>query len=105
MTTYILDTNVISDILRQKPVVISHFERAKLANARFILCEPVNFEVMRGLKYKQATQQIFVYQNQIRPYFNHSPLFKKIGSKPRIYGSLLLKKARNYLILICYWLS
>ncbi len=77
MATYILDTNVISDILRQKPVVISHFEQAKLANARFILCEPVNFEVMRGLKYKKATQQIFVYQNQIRPLFQSLPIIQE----------------------------
>jgi predicted nucleic acid-binding protein len=52
---YILDTNVISDMLNQQTSVIQRVEQALLQDTLY-LCQPVYFELRRGLLWKQASR-------------------------------------------------
>lgn len=69
MTVFVLDTNVISDIVRPAPnlTVVNHLE----AHTEHILClcEPVDYEVRRGYLKSDATTQLRIYEAHIRPQF------------------------------------
>jgi len=54
---YVLDTNIISAILRKEPGVIHHVSSALLANAEFLLCPVVFYEILRGLERRDAKKQ------------------------------------------------
>ncbi|MDZ4672722.1 MAG: hypothetical protein SH821_17810 [Phototrophicales bacterium] len=65
---YILDTNVISDIIKKHSSII---EQIRIKQSTNILCltQPVEFEILRGLFRKKAMRQLLYYQTQIRPKF------------------------------------
>jgi predicted nucleic acid-binding protein len=67
--SYVLDTNVISDIVNTKPNanVIAHLA----ANFRhdLYLCVPVDYEIRRGYIRRSATRKLQIYQTQIMPRF------------------------------------
>ena len=46
---YLLDTNVISGILRKESNIIYHFRQATIVNATFVLSPIVYYESKRGL--------------------------------------------------------
>ncbi len=54
---YVLDTNIMSAILRKEPGVIHHVSLALLANAEFLLCPVVFYEILRGLERRDAKKQ------------------------------------------------
>lgn len=58
MAAYILDTNVISDWLKAHPAVTDKFEAAVASGDTLYLCQPVHYEVIRGLNWKKATAQM-----------------------------------------------
>jgi predicted nucleic acid-binding protein len=49
---YVLDTNVVFDMLNQQAAVLAAHRRALHANAAFIMCPIVHFEVMRGFVHR-----------------------------------------------------
>ncbi|MCL4252699.1 MAG: PIN domain-containing protein [Anaerolineae bacterium] len=70
MAVYILDTNTISDLLRQNPLSVSYLRQAKMQNDVLVLCQPVNYEIQRGLKDKQASRQLSDYQQKFKLLFH-----------------------------------
>ena len=67
--TYIFDTNALTDIIKTQSNMIAHIQ-AKQADHIFCLPQPVDFEIRRGLLWKQATIQLDFYENQLLPKFN-----------------------------------
>ncbi|MDQ7027692.1 MAG: PIN domain-containing protein [Anaerolineae bacterium] len=64
---YIIDTNVIADLIKKDTDVIQQI-RHHQADV-LCLCQPVDYEVRRGLLHKQAQRQIRDYETHIRPQF------------------------------------
>jgi len=71
---YVLDTNVISDLLKRHLQVTQRVE-ASLKRGDFLyLCQPVYYEVLRGLLWKKAASQLTVLETSFRPTFEWLPL-------------------------------
>jgi predicted nucleic acid-binding protein len=58
MTRYLLDTNVLTDMISQQLLVQQQFEKAILVQDNLILCSPVFYELKRGLLYKQSIKAL-----------------------------------------------
>lgn len=69
MTVYVLDTNVISDIVAPNPIleVVNHI--ANKQNHTLCLCEAVDYEVRRGYLRVNATTRLEIYDRRIKPQF------------------------------------
>jgi len=65
---YILDTNVVSDIIKKYLPVLEHV-RLKQSGNVLCLVQPVEYEILRGLFRTKASGQIRYYQTQLRPRF------------------------------------
>jgi len=61
--TYALDTNTIIHLLSQKQEVISQRNAALERGAQFIIPPYVNFELLRGFRYVQATAKERSFRN------------------------------------------
>jgi tRNA(fMet)-specific endonuclease VapC len=72
--TYILDTNVISDLLKGHPNVQARLRDAMQQEAAIILCQPVLYEVRRGLLWVGATSKQAVLERDFLPLFQVTPL-------------------------------
>ena len=69
---YVLDTNVLSDSLRSHVTVRTQI-RAHRTHS-LCLCQPVDYEVRRGLLRKDAKTQLHLYETVIKPPFRWIPL-------------------------------
>lgn len=58
MTVYVLDTNIVSLILRRDPMAIARFSESAVPENIFIGCPLVWFEIRRGLLKRDAKQQL-----------------------------------------------
>jgi predicted nucleic acid-binding protein len=58
MTAYVLDTNIVSFIMRRDADVKAQFDTHNIAANEFILCPTVWYEVRRGLIYRDAKNQL-----------------------------------------------
>ena len=56
-TRYVLDTNIVTALLRYEAKSIEHTARAAAANAEFLLCPVVFYEALRGLLHRDAHRQ------------------------------------------------
>ncbi|MYD10176.1 MAG: type II toxin-antitoxin system VapC family toxin [Chloroflexi bacterium] len=72
--TYILDSTVIADRFRQHPQVIQRLTHAGEAGHILGLCDPVRYEVLRGLLKVNATNKLQLFQEKIAPLFDYLPL-------------------------------
>jgi predicted nucleic acid-binding protein len=64
---YLLDSNVISDVLRKREIVRDTLSLTLENGQSVILCQPVHFEVTRGLIHAKASAQLHVLETVIRP--------------------------------------
>ena len=71
---YILDTNVIADRFYRLPQVLDHLNRAGEAGHVLGLCDPVRYEVLRGLLKVNARQKLRVFRETIMPLMDHLAL-------------------------------
>jgi|GEM_PF-3568788 len=55
---YILDTNILTAILKRDPVATVRVNLALQANAEFVMCPVVFYEIRRGLLHKDARKQL-----------------------------------------------
>ncbi len=62
MSVYVLDTNMVSLVLRRDPNVTTQFQEALRANATLIGCPMVWYEVRRGLLAKDAKKQMQMFE-------------------------------------------
>lgn len=72
--TYILDTNVIADRIRRHPRVVERLTKAGEAGNLLGLCDPVRYEVSRGLLKVKATGKLRLFQEEISPLMDHLAL-------------------------------
>ena len=72
--TYILDTNVIADRFKRHPQVLQRLTYTGEAGYVLGLCDPVRYEVLRGLLKVQATNKLQLFQERIAPLLDHLPL-------------------------------
>jgi tRNA(fMet)-specific endonuclease VapC len=54
----VLDTDILSAIMRQNPIVVSQARAYVAEHGRFTLSIITRYEILRGLKAKGATQQV-----------------------------------------------
>jgi tRNA(fMet)-specific endonuclease VapC len=54
---YVLDTNIVTALLRNETKTIEYTARAAAANAEFLLCPVVFYEALRGLLHRNAQKQ------------------------------------------------
>jgi predicted nucleic acid-binding protein len=64
---YIVDTNLVTDIIKGQSSVINKIRQRK--TDLLYLCQVVDFEIRRGFLHKQAHSQLKHYETLIRPQF------------------------------------
>lgn len=69
MTVYVLDTNVISDIVAPNPISEVVTQIADKQHHTLCLCEAVDYEVRRGYLRVNATTRLEIYDQRIKPQF------------------------------------
>ncbi len=72
--TYILDTNVIADRIRRHLQVFARLTLASEAGSILGLCDPVRYEVARGLAKIKATGKLRIFRDEISPLMDHLAL-------------------------------
>ena len=70
---YLFDTNAIADLISAHEVIVAHV-RAHQKQHVMGLCQPVDYEVQRGLLWRTAASKQQLYLNQIKPQFEWIPL-------------------------------
>ena len=71
---YVLDTTVISDRIKYHPQVHDRLNAVGEAGHILGFCDPVRYEVLRGLLKINATQQLRLFQETIMPLMDHLAL-------------------------------
>jgi len=74
MTVFVLDTNVISDIVAPQPNTTVLNQISKNRQHTLCLCEPVDYEVRRGYLKAGASTRLRVYEERIKPQFQWVPI-------------------------------
>ena len=64
---YLLDTNVIADYLKQWEPTTSRLHEAIKNGHTIYLCEPVKYEVLRGLLKVNATRKLQIFEQILVP--------------------------------------
>jgi len=54
---YVLDTNILTALLRKEETATRHVQQALNANAEFLMCPVVFYELYRGLLHRDAKRQ------------------------------------------------
>lgn len=72
--SYLLDTNVVADVLNGDGIVQTRLYEAKRGGAIIYLAQPVHYEVMRGLLKANATRKQQVFEGEIVPLLDWLPL-------------------------------
>jgi tRNA(fMet)-specific endonuclease VapC len=65
MTTYLLDTDTITKLLKKHPgnqPVVDRFRREIQRNSLFVICPVVYYEMRRGLLFKGARTQLVAFE-------------------------------------------
>ena len=71
---YIMDTTVIADRIRRHSQALHHLTRASDDRHVLGLCDPVRYEVLRGLFKVNAIQKLHLFQETIAPLMDHLSL-------------------------------
>lgn len=74
---YLIDTNTISDVIKRFKPVREKFENALANDLRLILCQPVHYEVVRGMLWIEAATQLENYRQLFVPMFHWEPLIEE----------------------------
>ena len=69
MTVFVLDTNVLSDIIAPTPIQNVIAKIAAHRQDTICLCEAVEYEVRRGYLKTSATGKLKIYEERINPQF------------------------------------
>lgn len=71
---YLLDANVISDLLARVPQVRSHVLNVVFNGDKLAICRPIYYELLRGLFWSDATGKLTFLNRRVLPYFSWTPL-------------------------------
>lgn len=58
VSRYVLDTNVVTALLRKEGAATRRVQEALALNAEFLMCPVVYYEIHRGLLYRDAKRQL-----------------------------------------------
>jgi predicted nucleic acid-binding protein len=72
--TYILDTNAVADYINEFVPTITRIKQAIREDHLLILCQPVRYEVMRGLLKVGATRKQEIFEQEFTPRLMWIPL-------------------------------
>ena len=72
--TYIIDTNVIADRMNEREPVSHRLIATVQAGHNVLLCQPIYYEVVRGLLKTNATRKLHFFQTTIIPLLTWTPL-------------------------------
>lgn len=64
--TFLLDTNIVTAILKKDPRVTERLRIELAANARIVISAVVYYEIKRGLLKRDALQQLAAFEEMIR---------------------------------------
>jgi predicted nucleic acid-binding protein len=64
---YVLDTNAIADYINEFEPTTKRIKQAIRDGHRLYLCQPVRYEILRGLIRTQATRKRHAFDNQFAP--------------------------------------
>lgn len=92
---YVLDTNIVSDLLKRYPQVTDQIERHLSNDELLYLCQPVHYETLRGLIRKGATSQIQRLENNLRPVFEWVALTDDDWLQAARYWALATSRGRQ----------
>jgi predicted nucleic acid-binding protein len=67
VTIYLLDSNVVSDLIVRLPAVREHVAAHLATGDTLALCHPIYYELLRGLFWRNATGKLAALNNQILP--------------------------------------
>jgi predicted nucleic acid-binding protein len=90
---YLLDTTIISALLKNNQTVFNAVERHK--DDTLSLCPPVHFEVRRGLLWKNAQVQWNAYTQDIVPRFTWIPLLEADWEQAAVFWAQTRKAGRQ----------
>ncbi|MBZ0321178.1 MAG: PIN domain-containing protein [Anaerolineae bacterium] len=68
-TPYVFDTNIVSALVGKPNVPLLERIRQNQSDV-MVLCEPVIYEIEKGLEHKKAAKQLAEFQSSIIPLFN-----------------------------------
>jgi predicted nucleic acid-binding protein len=72
---FLLDTNAVSDWLSPVPHVIAgRIEQRLKQGERVAICQPVYYELARGLLWRQATSKLTLFREKILPQLEYVSL-------------------------------
>jgi predicted nucleic acid-binding protein len=72
---YLLDTNAVSDWLSPQPGAIAERIENRLATGdRIIVCQPVYYELVRGLIWRKADRKLAILREKIIPLLDYVTL-------------------------------
>jgi predicted nucleic acid-binding protein len=71
---YLLDTNVVSDYIKQFQPTTNRLNGAMDAGHLLYICQPVIYEVLRGILKAEAKAQQRAFQEQFLPLFDFLPV-------------------------------
>ncbi|HHH41637.1 MAG TPA: type II toxin-antitoxin system VapC family toxin, partial [Chloroflexi bacterium] len=63
---YLLDTNIVTAILRKNPQVADRLRAALASNARVFISAVVYYEIKRGLLKRDASRQLAAFEEMVR---------------------------------------
>lgn len=63
---YLLDTNILSGLLRSEPQLVARVDQAAANQAEFLLCPLVFYEILRGLLHRDAQKQLQLFLDYTR---------------------------------------
>ncbi len=66
---YLLDTTAISDLFLVDSFVQKRIREAHDVNHRLLLCQPVAYEILRGLFKVNATRKLSIFKDRLVPLF------------------------------------
>lgn len=69
---YLFDTNAVADLMSAHPTMLARVRKHQ--QHVLGLCQPVDYEVWRGLRWRTAASQQQLYTNRIKPQFEWIPL-------------------------------
>ena len=70
---YLFDTNAVADLMNANPVMVEHV-RAHQKDHVLALCQPIDYEVWRGLRWRTSKTRVQLYLNEIKQQFEWVPL-------------------------------
>lgn len=92
---YILDTNVIADYINNNTQIRQQLETAKKDSHTLYLCQPVYFEVLRGLLRVNATRKLTIFEQQVVPMLTWLPVLDADWRQAAEFWSLTVQAGKQ----------